>query len=358
MTLLRSRFIAASALLATLGVLSAVSRSTNTGSVTTLAGMAPIAGSADAAGAAARFHYPIGVAVDAAGAVYVADQSNHTIRKITAAGVTTTLAGLALSPGTADGSGAAARFKYPYGVAIDGAGMLYVSDQYNHTIRKITPAGVVTTLAGLPGYHGSADGAGSAARFHNPAGVAVDAAGNVYVADQSNHAIRKITPAGVVTTVAGQAFSPGSANGVGSNARFENPAGIAVDAAGMLYVADQDNRTIRKITPAGVVTRLAGQTGRSGNKDTLALYSQFNFPTGVAVDAAGTLYVADRFNYTVRVIPTAGWVSTLAGTALATGSSNGAGTAARFNCPMGVAVDGTGAVYVADQSNHTVRVIR
>jgi sugar lactone lactonase YvrE len=296
--------------------------------------------------------------VDAAGAVYLADQSNHTIRKITASGVATTLAGAALNPGTADGTGSAARFKYPYGVAIDGSGVLYVSDQYNHTIRKITPAGLVTTLAGLPGYHGSANGMGTAARFHNPAGVAVDAAGNVYVADQSNHAIRKITPAGLVTTLAGQAFSPGSADGAGSTARFENPAGIAVDAAGMVYVADQDNRTIRKITPAGVVTRLAGQTGLSGSRDTVALYARFRFPAGVAVDAAGTLYVADRFNHTIRMVPTVGRVSTLAGNPQLVGSSNGTGSAARFNCPMGVAVDGTGAVYVADQSNHTVRVIR
>jgi sugar lactone lactonase YvrE len=353
-----SSLLAASALLAALGALSSTSRSTNTGFVATLAGTAAGVGSADATGASARFHNPIGIAVDATGNVYVADQSNHTIRKTTAAGATTTLAGLALSPGTADGMGTAARFKYPYGVALDGAGVLYVSDQYNHTIRKITPAGLVTTLAGLPGYHGSADGTGTAARFHNPAGVAVDAAGNVYVADQSNHAIRKITPAGLVTTLAGQAFQPGSADGTGSTARFENPAGVAVDAAGNVYVADQDNRTIRKITPAGAVTRVAGQTGLSGSRDTVALRARFNFPTGVAVDAAGTLYVADRFNHTIRVVPTAGMVSTLAGSPQQMGSSNGTGSAAHFNCPMGVAVDGSGAVYVADQSNHTVRVIR
>jgi hypothetical protein len=168
--------------------------------------------------------------------------------------VVTTLAGLAGSTGSADGTGSAARFTEPYGVAVDSAGNVYVADTYNHTIRKVTPAGVVTTLAGLARSIGSADGTGSAARFFYPYGVAVDSGGNVYVADSYNNTIRKVTPAGVVTTLAGLAGSPGSADGTGSAARFTHPFGVAVDSAGNFYVADRDNHTIRKGVPTPCLT--------------------------------------------------------------------------------------------------------
>jgi hypothetical protein len=190
------------------------------------------------------------VAVDSAGNVYVGDTSNSTIRKITSAGVVSTLAGLAGSIGSADGTGSAARFGDPHGVAVDSAGNVYVADSGYDTIRKITPAGVVTTLAGLAGGPGSADGTGSAARFNQPYGVAVDSAGNVYVADTANDTIRKITPAGVVKTLAGLASSIGSADDTGSAARFNGPGGVAVDTAGDVYVADSDNNTIRIGGPA------------------------------------------------------------------------------------------------------------
>ena len=169
--------------------------------------------------------------------------------------------GLAGSYGSADGTGSAARFYCPCGVAVDSAGNVYVADSDNHTIRKVTPGGVVTTLAGLAGSSGSADGTGSAARFYDPYGVAVDSAGNVYVADYRNHTIRKVTPGGVVTTLAGLAGSSGSADGTGSAARFYYPYGVAVDSAGNVYVADTCNNTIRKVTPGGVVTTLAGVAG-------------------------------------------------------------------------------------------------
>ena len=222
---------------------------------------------ADGTGSAARFYFPNGVAVDSAGNVYVADTNNYTIRKITPSGVVSTLAGLAGSPGSADGTGSAARFNDPYGVAVDSAGNVYVADTGNNTIRKITPSGVVSTLAGLAGSIGSADGTGSAARFFQPYGVAVDSAGNVYVADTNNNTIRKITPSGVVSTLAGLAGSFGSADGTGSAARFYYPEGVAVDSAGNVYVADTGNDTIRKITPSGVVSTLAGLAGSIGSAD-------------------------------------------------------------------------------------------
>src|SRR5262249_27505014 len=155
-----------------------------------------------------------------------------TIRKVTPAGVVTTLAGTAGMRGSADGTGAAARFNSPAAVAVDGAGNVYVADQANFTIRKITSVGVVTTLAGAAGMQGTADGTGSAARFHVPVGVAVDGVGNVFVADYGGDSIRKVTPAGVVTTLAGAARIPGSADGTGPDAHFHNPTGVAVDSAG------------------------------------------------------------------------------------------------------------------------------
>src|SRR5439155_474883 len=207
---------------------------------TTLAGQASIS-SADGTGSAARFNGPFGVATDSSGNVYVADYSNSTIRKITPAGVVTTLAGLAGNPGSDDGTGSAARFYYPFGVATDSSGNVYVADTSNSTIRKITPAGVVTTLAGLAGRDGSDDGTGSEARFYYPFSVPTDSSGNVYVADNDNSTLSLLTPAPVLTTLAGLAGNPGSDDGTGSAARFYYPRGVATDSSGNVYVADTYN---------------------------------------------------------------------------------------------------------------------
>ncbi len=273
---------------------------TPNGVVSTLAGMADTAGSSDGAGSAARFVAPSGVAVSSSGILYVADKYSNTIRKVTAGGVVTTFAGSAGENGSVDGTGAAARFNLPNGVAVDNAGSVYVADTYNQTIRKITPEGVVSTLAGSPGQSGSDDGAGSAARFAHPEHVAVDSVGNVYVADNENSTIRKITPAGVVTTLAGLAGSPGNSDGVGTEARFEDPWGVSVDSADDIYVADTGNRTIRRITPAGVVTTLAGLANRDGMNDRTGKHARFAFPRGLAVDANGKLYIADSDNNSIR----------------------------------------------------------
>ena len=215
--------------------------------VSTLAGAAGIRGSADGPGAAASFNSPFGVATDSAGNVYVGDTANHTIRKITPAGVVSTLAGAAGVPGSTDGTGAAARFDSPRGVATDSAGNVYVADTFNHTIRKISPAGVVSTLAGSAGVTGSADGTGAAAHFRFPFGVASDSAGNVYVGDNANHTIRKITPAGVVSTVAGvpgqQGFVPGLLPGV-----LSFPVGLAV-SGNSLYVTMANGVALVKPVP-------------------------------------------------------------------------------------------------------------
>ena len=267
---------------------------------TTLAGSAGVQGTNDGTGSAARFYVPQGVATDSSGNVYVADADNYTIRKITPAGVVTTLAGLAGSYGSADGTGSAARFYHPSAVATDPSGNVYVADTSNDTIRKVTPGGVVTTLAGSAGVQGTNDGTGSAAQFRVPFGVATDSAGNVYVADTDNYTIRKITPGGVVTTLAGLAGSYGTNDGTGSAARFFNPEGVATDSSGNVYVADTWNHTIRKITPAGVVTTLAGLAGSFGSADGTGSAALFHYPHGVATDSSGNVYVADDGNYTIR----------------------------------------------------------
>jgi len=325
--------------------------------VSTLAGSAGRPGSADGTGSAARFFRPWGVAADGPGNVYVADTENYAIRRVTATGEVSTWAGSMRLHGSADGAGSGARFILPEGVAVDVSGNVYVADTGNFTVRKVTPAGEVSTLAGSAGRPGSADGTGSAARFVDPVGVAVDDSGSVYVADTQNHTIRKITPEGEVSTLAGSAGRPGSADGTGSTARFILPEGVAVDVFGNVYVADSGNSTIRKVTPAGEVSTLAGSAGRLGSIDGTGSGARFIFPEGVAVDEFGNVYVADTGNSTIRKVTPAGEVSTLAGSAGMLGSADGTGGAARFDHPGGLAVDGSGNVYVADTFNSTVRKI-
>jgi sugar lactone lactonase YvrE len=324
---------------------------TTPGTVTTFAGNG-MQGSTEGTGTAAMFNYPYGVAVDAAGNVYVADSYNHKIRKISSVAVVTTLAGNG-TLGSNDATGTLAKFNYPLGVAVDAAGNVYVADIYNNKIRKITSTGVVTTLAGSSST-GAIDGIGTAASFNNPTGVAVDATGNVYVADNSNHKIRKITSAGVVTTLAGNGTA-GAIDGIGTAASFNFPTGVAVDAAGNVYVADNINQKIRKITSAGVVSTLAG-SGTYGSTDATGTAASFYNPNGVAVDATGNVYVADNNNQKIRKITSAGVVTTLAGNGTV-GATDAIGTAASFYDPTGVAVDAAGNVYVADYSNHKIRKI-
>ena len=285
----------------------------------------------------------------------MADRYNHTIRQVTAGGVVSTLAGLAGFPSSYDGLGDNARFNQPNGVAVDAAGNLYVPDIWNYAVRTISPGGAVNTYLGSLGQGGSADGTGSAARFYVPNGVAVDGSGNVFVADYYNCTIRKATPGGVVTTFAGTPQQSGSTDAVGSDARFGYPTSLAVDGAGNLYVADYGNHTIRKVTPAGAVTTFAGLAGTPGTADGIRSNARFNNPVGVAVDSLDNVYVADANNQAIRKITPAGWVSTIGGTAGLAGSADGLASAAGFNSPAGIAVDSAGNLYVGDASNNKVR---
>ena len=296
---------------------------------TNFVGLPGISGTTDGTNTTARFYDPFGIGLDASGNLYVADYMNHTLRKVTPAGVVTTLAGLAGTPGSADGTNSQARFSGLQGAESDGAGNVYVADTFNCTIRKVTPEGVVTTLAGLAGATGSADGTNSQARFFYPRHLTVDNAGYIYVADFYNNTIRKVSPSGVVTTLAGLAGSSGTTDGTNGAARFFHPSGVAVDANGNVYVAEEAGTTIRKMTPAGVVTTLAGLAGVSGSVDGTNSTARLSYPCGVAVDTNGNVFVADGRNIIRKVTP-AGVVTTIGGLAGTPGTADGTNSQARF----------------------------
>jgi hypothetical protein len=230
----------------------------------------------------------------------VLDEIYTALRRITPAAVVGTWAGTpSLTTGSADGPFNVGRFNHPQGVAVDQNGVCYVADSGNHTIRRVLPSSETTTFAGLTGLEGSTDGTGSGARFSAPSGVAVDSAGNVYVTDYNNSTIRKITPGGVVTTLAGQAGIRGSADGAGPAARFDNPDALAVDTAGNLFVSDSNNHTLRKITPDGVVTTIAGLAGTSGVAEGTGSAARFFIPSGITIAPGGVLYVVSAYGNVV-----------------------------------------------------------
>lgn len=324
--------------------------------VVTVAGQAGVSGTGDGTGAAARFHEPHAIAADRNGNVYVADRLNHKIRKISASGVVSTFAGNGTA-GSTDGQGVNASFNEPWGIAADTAGNLYVSDTKSYKIRKIDPVGNVTTIAGT-GVFGTTNGPVNTARFGFPSGIAVTKDGQtIYVADYNTHVIRRIS-GGQVSTMAGTVFVSGSADGAGSLATFDHPYGLAMLSNGNLIIADEWNCKIRMMTPAGVVSTLAG-VGTPGSIDGTALSAYFNYPSGVATDTLGNIFITDVINSTIRKFNTvSGMVSTYAGTSGVSGSVDGTGPAARFNGPTGIAYNPSRRnVYVADNNNHLVRKI-
>lgn len=306
--------------------------------VTTLAGTG-ISGGTDGKAAEATFNGPSGIVADRYGNLYIAEIYNHKIRKIAQDGVVTTFAGSG-SPGSADGSDTGASFNGPCALAVDAAGNLFVADRGNQKIRRITSAGVVTTFAGS-GNIGGNDGTGAAASFNWPTGIATDTVGNVYVADYMNYKIRKISPAGDVSTV------------VTSLPIW--PAGLTTDVAGNVYATELNNNKILKITPAGIVTTFAGNF-RQGSTDATGTAASFNLPIGIVMGPPGDLYVTEQGTHIIRRITPDGVVTTVAGNGSA-GSNDGAGKAASFNLPVGIACDAAGNVYIADQSNNKIRSI-
>jgi sugar lactone lactonase YvrE len=341
---------------------------TPAGVVSTLAGVAGFYGTNDGQGSAARFNYPAALTVDSSNNVYVADGS-YTVRMITPGGLVSTLAGSPGAPGSADGNGSSARFRVMYGIAVDSSGTVYVADTYNQTIRKISQSGDVAVFAGRTGFSGSTNANGTNALFSAPYGLSVDASGNIFVADNGSDTIRKISPAADVSTIAGLANAQGSADGTNSDARFYRPQAVAVDSSGVVYVADTFNQAIRRISPAGVVTTLAGKPGFQGADDGIGSAARFGAtfmpqdnslyggPGGIATDPSGMIFVADNYNHVIRKITPGGVVTTFAGTAAPLGTNDGTYSGARFNMPAGICLDTAGNAYVADMINNTVRQI-
>jgi len=325
-------------------------------SVSTLTGQPLVSGASNGPLATALFNDPAALVADAAGNLFVADSRNHVLRRISTNGIVSTFAGQAGTPGSSDGSGAA-RFDTPTGIALAPNGDLYISDTGNHTIRRVTPVGAVTTFAGMAGQSGFTDGVGTTARFNSPLGLAVAADRTIIVADSGNHLVRAIAPNRTVTTLAGRAEAWGTEDGTGGNARFNGPVGVAISADGDIFVSDSNNHAIRKITRAGIVTTWAGVPGVDGPTDGDRLAATFSKPAELAFDKHGNLFVADSFNHLIRKISRDGKASTVTGVAGADGSVDGSNGQARLFNPYGLAIFPDGSLIVSDTYNELIRTV-
>ena len=326
--------------------------------VSTFAGQASTTGTTDGTGGTARFNGLVGIAYDGSASIYVGDSGNSCIRRVVISTATvTTFAGLCGTTGNTDGTGTAARFQGLQGVASDGTN-LFIADQQNQTIRRIiNSTAVVSTLAGAVSATGTTDGTGTAARFNGPVDVTSDGT-NIYIADVLNHSIRRIVVStGVVTTLAGLSGTSGTSDGTGTAARFNTPRALTTDGVN-LYVVEQTNHTLRRVViSTGVVTTLAGTAGVSGTTEGTGTAARFNGPQGVLFDASN-IYISDTGNHSIRRYTlSTGAVTTFAGQSGTSGTTDGTGTAARFSSPTRITTDGT-SLFISDSGNHTIRRIQ
>ena len=310
----------------------------------------------------ARLNLPTGVAMDAVGNIYIADPLNNRVRMIGVSGIITTIAGnSAVGYGGDGGPATDAQLNNPFGVAVDASGNVYFADMYNNCIRMINTSGMISSVAGslfTGGYSGDG-GPATAAGLSNPVAVVVDAAGNFYIVDQGNEVIRKVDASGTITTFAGSYSGYGGDGGPATSAQLNNPAGVAVDAAGNVYIADELNARIRKVNTAGIITTVAGNgiLGFSGDSGAATLAELYQ-PTGVGVDGAGDMYIADEANNRIRQVTTAGLINTIGGDGIGGFSGDGgAATSAKMLFPSAVTTDVAGNVFVADESNNRIRKI-
>jgi trimeric autotransporter adhesin len=338
------------------------------GNIQTIAGAGAPAFSGDGGPAiAASLNVAVDVSADGNGNLFIADQYNHRIREITPDGTITTIAGTGAPGFSGDGGPAtAAQLNTPTGVHADGAGNIYIGDVANQRIRKIDPSGIITTVAGngVKGYGGDG-GPATSASLYNGARITIDPSGNLLIADQSNHRIRSVSPDGTISTLAGNgAGTPATGafsgdGGPATNASLNNPTAIAVDSSGVVYFADQFNQRLRKITPDGVITTIAGSgaPGFSGDGQS-AIAASLNYPGGLAVDSAGNVYVNDDLNYRTRRIDTNGVITTVAGSgAIAFSGDGGPATSASLNGNFGITIDTLGNLYIADSLNNRIREV-
>ncbi len=308
----------------------------------------------------AKLSYPYAVATDASGNFYIADTDNCRVRKVSSSGIITTVAGNGSCGYSGDGGSAtAAKIYYPYGVAVDGAGNLYIADLYSYRVRKVSTSGIITTVAGNGSYGFSGDGGpATSAKLTYAYGVAVDGAGNLYIADIYNYRVRKVSTSGIITTVAGSgSYGFSGDGGPAVSAKLYYPQGVAVDAAGNLYIADSGNHRVRKVDSAGIITTVAGSgNGGFSGDGSSAVSARLYYPQGVVVDAAGNLYIADSSNYRVRRVSSSGIITTIAGNGSYIYSGDGGpATSASFYYPASISVDGSGNLYIADPYSHRIR---
>jgi sugar lactone lactonase YvrE len=302
------------------------------------------------------------VAADSVGNLYVADTANNRIRKVATNGVITTVAGNGSAAYAGDGGTATnASLYYPYGVAVDSAGNLFIADTYNNTIREVAGNGIISTVAGNgSGTYAGDGGAATNAGLYYPYGVAVDAAGNLFIADADNNVIRKVATNGIITTVAGNGAAGFSGDGgAAASASLNSPESVALDAVGNLYVADFNNQRVRKVATNGIITTVAGNgvNGYSGD-GAAAAGASLAGPPGLALDAFGNLYIADEGNNRIRKVDTSGIITTVAGNGSGGyAGDGGAATSASLNYPTGVALDASGNLYIGDQANQCIRKV-
>ncbi len=305
---------------------------------------------------------PEGITVDASGNLYIVDISNSRIRKVNPAGIINTIAGTGTLGFSGDGGPAtSADFSYPVGVALDGSGNIYIADQGNNRIRKINTSGIISTIAGTGATGYSGDGASAtSAQLSAPCGITVDALNNIYFSDRGNNCVRKINSAGIINTIAGTGVGGFSGDGgPATSAKLNAPFCIAVDASGNIYIADTFNSRIRKVSSSGTISTIAGIAfaGFSGDGGP-ATSAKLNFPAGIAIDPSGNIYIAEQQNQRIRKINTSGIINTIIGTG-STGFSGDAGPAILANIynPSGVVLDALGNIYICDAQNFRIRIV-
>jgi sugar lactone lactonase YvrE len=332
------------------------------GIITTVAGNGSFGSGGDGGPATdASFRYPVSVAIDDHGNLYIGDNQNHSIRKVDTLGVITTVAGNGSAGYGGDGGPAtSANLSYPAGVAFDAAGNLYIGDNRNNRVRKVDTAGVITTVAGNGSFAFGGDGApATGAALANPHGLALDRAGNLYIADRQNDRVRKVDTAGIISTVAGSGSSSFFGNGIpGIDARMRYPTRATVDGEGNLYIADSHNFRVRKVDTAGIITTVAGNGSTGSTGDGGPATDASTQPFGVAIDDAGNLYIAEPANHSIRKVDSAGIITTFAGNGIGGfGGDGGPATSASLNVPTGIATDALGNVFIADHVNFRIRKV-